>query len=110
MPYRTKKQCARPGCFRSVKAGQRYCNIHRRANTYTQKMYNYKWHKARTNYLIDHPLCILCQKEGFIVSATVVDHIRPHKGNLNLFWDEKNWQPLCQTCHNKKTMKENKNE
>jgi 5-methylcytosine-specific restriction protein A len=77
---------------------------------YTQKMYNYKWHKARTNFLIDHPLCIKCQKEGFIVSATVVDHIRPHKGNLNLFWDENNWQPLCQRCHNKKTMEENKNE
>ncbi|TPW30330.1 HNH endonuclease, partial [Martelella alba] len=32
--------------------------------------------------------------------AVVVDHIRPHRGNDDLFWDRANWQPLCRHCHN----------
>jgi len=31
--------------------------------------------------------------------ATVADHIVPHKGDLKLFWDERNWQGLCAPCH-----------
>jgi 5-methylcytosine-specific restriction endonuclease McrA len=29
----------------------------------------------------------------------VVDHIQPHRGDQRLFWDRRNWQPLCRTCH-----------
>jgi 5-methylcytosine-specific restriction protein A len=35
-----------------------------------------------------------------------VDHIIPHKGNMNLFWDKRNWQSMCGRCHSKKTAKE----
>lgn len=35
--------------------------------------------------------------------STVVDHIIPHRGNMDLFWYEENWQPLCKRCHDKKT-------
>ena len=38
--------------------------------------------------------------------ATVADHIIPHKGNLELFWDEGNLQALCKSCHDRKTAKE----
>ncbi len=38
--------------------------------------------------------------------ATVVDHIRPHKGNQELFWDVTNWGALCKRCHDIKTVKE----
>jgi len=31
--------------------------------------------------------------------ARIVDHIRPHRGDLGLFWDSNNWQSLCWTCH-----------
>ena len=41
-----------------------------------------------------------------IVRATVVDHIIPHKGDQKLFWDTRNWQPLCKPCHDKKTATE----
>ena len=34
---------------------------------------------------------------------TVVDHIVPHRGDARLFWDEDNWQPLCKSCHDRKT-------
>ena len=40
---------------------------------------------------------------------TVVDHIRPHRGDPVLFWDEKNWQSLCKSCHDKKTWNEDNN-
>ena len=42
-------------------------------------------------------------KEGKLTPATVVDHIVPHRGDPRLFWDEKNWQPLCKECHDRKT-------
>ena len=32
-------------------------------------------------------------------NSPVVDHIRPHNGNLLLFWDEGNLQALCKRCH-----------
>jgi len=38
--------------------------------------------------------------------ATLVDHIIPHRGDNNLFWDEDNWQALCTECHAIKTAKE----
>jgi len=35
-----------------------------------------------------------------VTAATVVDHITPHRGNTQLFWDSSNWQSLCEECHN----------
>lgn len=32
--------------------------------------------------------------------ATVVDHIQPHRGDMNIFWREGNHQSLCRSCHN----------
>ena len=28
-----------------------------------------------------------------------VDHIVPHKGDQQLFWDQSNWQALCRRCN-----------
>ncbi len=65
--------------------------------------YTAEWRRARKAYLQLHPLCAECLKEGRLTPATVIDHIMPHRGDRRLFWDEKNWQPLCAACHNKKT-------
>ena len=54
-------------------------------------------------YLAAHPLCEKCLKEGRYTKATVVDHIKPHRGDPKLFWDPDNWQTLCKRCHDKKT-------
>ena len=75
----------------------------------SKRGYNRQWQKARARYLKAHPLCIQCLKEGHAVTATVVDHIRPHRGDPVLFWDEKNWQSLCKPCHDKKTWNEDNN-
>lgn len=42
----------------------------------------------------------MCELDGRIMAATVVDHIVPHKGDQQLFWDQSNWQPLCERHHN----------
>jgi len=71
--------------------------------TANSRGYNYKWQKARKAYLIANPLCVSCEAKNILTEATVVDHIVPHKGNMRLFWDQSNWQPLCKSCHDKKT-------
>ena len=61
--------------------------------------YGSRWRRARAAYLAEHPLCALCEAQGRVVAATVVDHIVPHKGDAALFWDVANWQPLCKRHH-----------
>ena len=41
----------------------------------------------------------MCEKRGRVTAATLVDHIEPHRGDMTVFWDRANWQPLCTTCH-----------
>ncbi|MBO8169975.1 MAG: HNH endonuclease [Thermoanaerobacteraceae bacterium] len=115
MPRRPKKPCSYPGCPELVEAGQRFCNKHKKQEqkrydqergTAAQRGYNSRWRKARKMFLKKNPLCAECQKNGRITPATVVDHIRPHRGNPELFWDESNWQPLCKYHHDVKTAKQ----
>ena len=65
--------------------------------------YDSRWEKARKVYLSNNPLCVDCLKEGRFMPAKVVDHIKPHRGNSELFWDKNNWQSLCSSHHNRKT-------
>ena len=59
-------------------------------------LYNRKaWKELRLDHLAKEPLCVFCQREGKLTPATVVDHITPHKGNLDLFFDDNNLQSLC---------------
>lgn len=63
--------------------------------------YGNKWRKARAVFLSrpENVFCVMCKAQGRMVAATVVDHIRPHKDDQALFWDESNWQPLCKPHH-----------
>jgi 5-methylcytosine-specific restriction protein A len=61
---------------------------------------NSRWVRRRKNQLQLHPLCAKCEAAGRITLATVADHIRPHGGDLELFWDPENLQSLCASCHN----------
>jgi len=61
--------------------------------------YGSKWQAAREQFLREHPLCADHMARGHVVPATVVDHKVPHRGDLKLFWDRKNWQSLCKLCH-----------
>lgn len=79
----------------------------RQRGSASQRGYGVKWQRARDAYLAAHPLCVECEKRNNLIPATVVDHIVPHKGDVNLFWDSAgNWQALCAPCHNRKTVTE----
>jgi 5-methylcytosine-specific restriction protein A len=69
--------------------------------------YGHKWRKRRLAFLAQNPLCVMCKREGRITAADTVDHIKPHKGDLKLFWDKAgNWQALCSSCHSQKKQRE----
>jgi 5-methylcytosine-specific restriction protein A len=113
MPLDTKKPCYHPGCKNLT--FDTYCEKHEKSRTrfYNRKLrkhaelYDYQWYKAAKLFLSKNPLCVECEKKyGEIKPATEVDHIIPHKGNYKLFWNHKNWQPLCKTCHSQKTNRE----
>lgn len=74
--------------------------------TSSQRGYGYKWQKAREQFLREHPLCLMCQAQGRVEAATVVDHITPHRGDQSLFWRRSNWQPLCATHHSRDKQRE----
>jgi len=77
------------------------------------RVYTSRWTKAAKTYLVSHPLCVMCQRQGRGTPATGVDHIKPHRlkqaiksGDKaaiteaqRLFWDQDNWQGLCSTHH-----------
>jgi len=80
--------------------------VDQRRGSAASRGYDGKWAKARTSWLRAHPLCMKCESEQRVVSATVVDHIVPHKGDRKLFWDSANWQSLCKSHHDEKTARE----
>jgi 5-methylcytosine-specific restriction protein A len=71
----------------------------RRRGSARARGYTGAWDKAAKAFRQAHPLCRLCLERGRTVAARVVDHIKPHRGDRDLFWDVKNWQSLCSRCH-----------
>ena len=110
IPSKPLKPCRQPGC-KNVTASL-YCETHvlnkkdTKRGSAAKRGYGSRWQKYRRVYLINHPFCLECEKENVITLATVVDHIIPHKGSLELFWDESNHQPLCKRHHDIKTQRE----
>lgn len=69
----------------------------------SKRGYDSRWRSARLLFLNDSPLCKDCLSKNITTGADVVDHIIPHRGNQQLFWDQANWQSLCSPCHAIKT-------
>ncbi len=114
VPQRPKTPCKHPGCPNLAPYGEMYCAEHARLHSSDRKNasrrgYGWRWQKASRLFLKAHPFCVRCKEKGRLVKATVVDHIIPHRGDPDLFWDDKNWQPLCKNCHDHKTMTEDRN-
>ena len=67
-----------------------------------------KWQRARMRFLRTHPLCVDCERRGFVVAAVAVDHRDGHRhvSWRARFWDEARWQALCLDCHAVKSAKE----
>jgi 5-methylcytosine-specific restriction protein A len=129
MPQRSLRPCPHPGCPNLVRQGRcsKHSAQHKKAKafrgtdndrpSFARRGYTRAWASARLAWLRQHPLCgdrvggrfpehSSCTREGRAVEAGVVDHIRRHEGNLELFWDEGNWQSLCTRCHAVKTSME----
>lgn len=69
-----------------------------------RKWYNTeRWKAVRKIVWNRNPLCVECQKLGVVREATDIDHIVPHRGDYDLFWDIDNLQGLCKSCHSSKT-------
>ena len=104
-----KRPCLKAGCHELIDYPSTYCDMHKpkQDDTYRpsahKRGYNTAWRRYRQAFLIKSPLCVECDKRGQIREATVVDHIIPHKGDMKLFWDKDNHQPMCKRCHNIKT-------
>ncbi|MBN8972933.1 MAG: HNH endonuclease [Rhizobiales bacterium] len=62
--------------------------------------YDARWDRSAKVFRAHHPLCLGCEAEGRISVATVVDHVLPHRGDMDLFWDATKWQPACDFHHN----------
>lgn len=113
MSKKLKVPCRQAGCPVLVDAGAGYCEKHRRLHTErgdtrpsaSKRGYGSVWKKEREIFLAAHPLCEECLKAGKYVKATDVDHVVPHRGDVELFWDKNNWRALCHSCHSKKTAK-----
>ena len=67
-----------------------------------QYLYNARWNRMSTQFRLGK-ICVYCNQMGKTTAVSgrqgVTDHIIPHNGNVDLFWRESNWQPLCKVCH-----------
>lgn len=72
----------------------------------TQRTRGNKWMRMRAKWLSKHPLCCMCQAEGYVTAAREVDHVVPlWEGGAD---DESNFQSLCIEHHKAKTSEEAK--
>ena len=113
MPRKPKVPCRHPGCSELVEPGELYCKKHRTQHieeinrpSAAKRGYSRAWYKFSKQYLKAHPLCVRCLAKGIYTKATVLDHIKPFRGDMELFWDLNNLQPLCKPCHDRKTFTE----
>lgn len=115
MPHAVARHCSAPGNCPGYAVYRGRCEAHTPKRP--QHPYGADWRRARIAYLLANPYCV-CDTdccpgergvgvEGCGSVAVVVDHIIPHKGDMELFWDrENNWQSLTSACHSRKTARE----
>lgn len=75
-----------------------------RANKET-RYHTTRWRKTRMDQLMREPLCRICLEADRVTAAEMVDHIKPVRLGGG-FWDERNYQSLCNSCHAVKSAKE----
>lgn len=100
MPTAPGRPCAFPSC---PVIGP--CQAHDRLKVPAWKKWyqTAAWRRLRAWVLANNPLCVMCQALHVVCVATEVDHIIPHRGDRQLFWDPVNLQGLCATHHSEKT-------
>jgi 5-methylcytosine-specific restriction protein A len=88
----------RPTWLGNNKNNTRKSTADPRYKTNRWKVYSYQYRQK-------NPLCAICDKENKVSASELVDHIiRVNFGGS--FYDKRNHQALCRTCHDLKSFKE----
>lgn len=102
------RPCPVPGCPELVRQGR--CADHARAldrnrpNLEARRWYQTpQWRALRAQVLHEEPCCKVCLSRDEVTPSTDVDHMIPHQGNPERFWDRNNLQGICKVCHGRKT-------
>jgi 5-methylcytosine-specific restriction protein A len=129
MSTRLPQRCNEPGCNERTTARGGYCTAHQNDNCRTRRhrdavaeeswrrWYSLAiWQRIKANFRARFPeRAALCQTvdeltgERCAKPATDIDHIKPHRGDWNLFCggiDYENLQGLCRAHHSKKSARE----
>jgi 5-methylcytosine-specific restriction protein A len=72
-----------------------------------ESLYNtHAWRVLKKKVLKDNPYCMKCGISRADGALLEVHHLRPARGDSDLFFDEHNLGVLCTDCHKKITGKE----
>ncbi|MBY6275391.1 MAG: hypothetical protein CWE10_04100 [Symbiobacterium thermophilum] len=115
LPKRLPTPCRFPGCPSLVDPREGYCPAHKREYrrekdrpyeenrpSAAKRGYDRRWQRIRLQVLLEEPLCRMCAAEGKLVPAEHVDHIDGNVRNMR----RENLQPLCASCHARKTIRQ----
>jgi len=61
--------------------------------------YDAEWRRESRTYLLQHPYCAECARNGIRTVATLVDHVASIRLAPHRRMDRTNWQSLCTPCH-----------
>lgn len=121
MPPGSLHPCNGAACRALVPHGQRWCETcakakgaedRERRGSARERGYDSRWERYRRTYLEAHPLCVECASgvplpggvtPRAVTPATVVDHIKAHKGDHRLFWAPANHRAVCKPHHDART-------
>ena len=117
MASKPLRPCRHPGCAQLTREG--WCPGHKPKHKRRASAAYHGWYllpiwtdDLRPAQLVREPFCRVCaatypaEDPRHRTRATVVDHVRPHRGDWALFVDPANHQSLCKHHHDQKTAKE----
>lgn len=117
MASKPLRPCKHPGCAELTREG--WCPKHKPKHQRASSAEYHGWYQLavwtkvlRPAQLMREPFCRECARLYAAddlrsrTKATVVDHIRPFRGDWALFVDAGNHQSLCKYHHDQKTARE----